>query len=139
MFLCCHTCKGLEPVAVMCGTFLDGPFFHLVCYYIRNFHRQFFALFYGFFQFFVDFLRKSCLHDGIIKHVTSKSLYYIDILTHFISPFYLLTGKFQLIWFPHFLYFSDTDSVLRGSFQSLSVYDCRRIHRPESMVPVLLR
>ena len=139
MFLCCHTGKRLEPVAVVCCTFFNSPFFHLMCNDICNFHRQLFAFFYGFFQFFVDLLRETCLHDRIIKHIASKSLYYIDILTHFSSPFYLLMGTDRKACFPHFWYFSDKDSVPHGSSQYPPAYGFLQILRPASREPLPLK
>ena len=72
MLLCSYACKGLKPVTVMSGTLLDGPFLHLVGNHICNLHGKLLALFNGFLQLFVNLLRQTVLHDGIIEYITSE-------------------------------------------------------------------
>ena len=82
MLLCGYTCQWLEPVAVMGCPFLDSPLLHLMCYHISHFHRQLFAFFYGLFQFLINLLGQSLLHNGIIKYITSKNIRHFHKIFH---------------------------------------------------------
>ena len=86
MLFCSYSCQRLKPVAVMCCTFLDCPFFHLMSNDICYFQRKFLSLFYRLFQLFVYFFRKSFFHDSVIEYITSEKFGYIHVVWHLLSP-----------------------------------------------------
>ena len=86
MFFRSYTGQWLEPVAVVRSSLFNRPFLHLMCHHIRNLHGKLLAFLDGLFQLLIYLFRQTLLHDGIIEHITSKSVLHVDIISHSFSP-----------------------------------------------------
>ncbi len=75
MFFRRYACHGLEPVGIMGGTVVQGPFLHCVGHHVGNLGSQLISVFNGALQGSIGLFGKVFLHDRIVKNLSSKDIF----------------------------------------------------------------